>query len=57
MFKYLTNYMYMYCVVLHYFHFGRKPVKRITVLHSYSLGTYQRECGKAGNKNLNKNGK
>ena len=34
--------MYMYCVVLHYFHFGRKPVKRITVLHSYSLGTYQR---------------
>ena len=57
MFRYLTNYMYMYCVVLHYFHFGRKPVKRITVLHSYSLGTYQKECGKAGNKNGNKNGK
>ena len=53
MFSYLTN--YMYCFVN--FHFGRKTVKRITVLHSYSLGTYQRECGKAGNKNGNKNGK
>ena len=38
----------MYCFV--HFHFDRKTVKRITVLHSYSLGTYQRECGKAGNK-------
>ena len=57
MFRYLTNYTYIYMYCFVHFHFGRKPVKRITVLHSYSLGMYQRECGKAGNKNGNKNGK